>query len=53
MGRKARYPLPSEAVKDWIKYWFVWWNTPLSARKPPEEYTEIIKEREKEASSKD
>ena len=51
VGRKPKYPSPSEAVQEWIEEWLRWWNTPLFARKPPEEYKEIIEEKEK-ASAK-
>ena len=51
VGRKPKYPSPSEAVKEWIEEWFRWWNMPPEARKPPKEYEEIAEEMEKEKAS--
>ena len=48
MGRKPKYPSPSEAVQEWIEEWFRWWNMPPEARKPPKEYEEIAEETETE-----
>ena len=51
MGRKPKYPSPSEAVAEWIEEWFRWWNMPLSARKPSKEYEKIIEEKEKASAT--
>ena len=51
MGRKPKYPDAKTAVADWIEEWFRWWNMPLIARKPPEEYQEIIEEKEKASAT--
>ena len=48
MGRRPKYPSPSEAVEEWIEEWFRWWNMPLAARKPPKIYLEISEELEEE-----
>jgi len=51
MGRRPKYPSPSEVVKEWIEEWFRWWNMPLIARKPPKIYEEILKEKEATAKT--
>ena len=48
VGRRPKYPSPSEVVKEWIEEWFRWWNMPLAARKPPKIYLEISEELEEE-----
>ena len=52
VGRRPKYPSPSEVVREWIEEWFRWWNMPLKYIKPPKVYLEIAEEMEEEEKKK-